>query len=597
MDRTVTRYVFASCALSVVAFGIAAALLGSATSGPWTVLAFAAAIAVAERVELHFTFDRVSAHFSLTEIATTAGLLLTSPAALVFAAPIGMVVAQISRRRAPIKMIFNIAVFAGCASVAAMLVAAMPATAPLVGERSVPAALVGMGAFVVLNFAVMTGLVTRLGGPPARESLRDQAPLSAATAAGTVGVGVILAGLVRSQPALVPFLLAPAAAVYLAAHNAVRARTLLESLRADHDRLDRVVDGASDGIVLLDQQGEVQVWNAAMERLTGLSTADVVDRPVAQVLTSGARAGPHGVVGRWLIDEAHAYGPRRGLDASLTHVDGTRTEVRESHALVFDERGRCTGDVIVVRDISRQRELERLRGDFVARVSHELRTPLTPIRGFAGVLLRRGAALPAEQRQEALERIVERSDHLAEVVEDLLLVTRLDQGRVDDLVHARPADLREVVEAATDATRTREPARMVTLTVTPGIGLALADPARVRQIVDVLLDNACRYAADDTPVEVELGQRGDDIEVRVSDHGPGVPRDQHEQIFEQFHRLEDPMTMRTSGVGLGLFIGRRLAQAMHGGLRIEPPRPAGGATFVLSLPTAEPVAHTDHAAG
>ncbi|MEX2628185.1 MAG: ATP-binding protein [Ilumatobacteraceae bacterium] len=244
---------------------------------------------------------------------------------------------------------------------------------------------------------------------------------------------------------------------------------------------------------------------------------------------------------------------------------------------------------MVIRDVSKQRELERLRGDFVARVSHELRTPLTPIRGFASVLLRKGDQLDAAGRQEALERIVERSDHLAGVVEDLLLVTRLGQHELTDLVHPVPTDLEPLLDKTVASFVEREPGRTIAFSAVPGTGEALADPERTRQVVSALLDNACRYSPDDAPIEVTLEQSGDDICVRVLDSGPGIPREFRQSIFEQFHRLEDPLTMRTGGVGLGLFIGRRLTQAMHGTLDLEDVPGATGSCFVIRLPAAIPV--------
>jgi signal transduction histidine kinase len=128
------------------------------------------------------------------------------------------------------------------------------------------------------------------------------------------------------------------------------------------------------------------------------------------------------------------------------------------------------------------------------------------------------------------------------------------------------------------------------VSITPGTGEALADPERTRQILDALLDNAERYTPNDSPIEVEVDEDDDDVRVRVIDHGPGIPREHHDTVFEQFQRLENPLTMRTGGVGLGLFLGRRLAEAMHGRLELEPPRHGHGTVAVLRLPTAEPAA-------
>ncbi|GGI02676.1 sensor histidine kinase [Egicoccus halophilus] len=547
------------------------------------------AIAAGERIELRFTFDRATIALTLVEAAIAAGLLLTSPTEAVVATGLGMLGGQTLRRLDLVKTSFNTAQAMVGTAAAATILHLAPPIGPLVNDLPVFAVIAGMIAYVGVNAVAMLGLVTITDGPLGREGLLRQLPLLGTIALGNTAIGVVLAALLIVQPALAPLFLVPLAAIYFAAHGVQRTSDLLERVRTDRDRLTRVIDGTADGIVLLDRDGTIQVWNAAMEELTGLTADRVVNRPVERVLTPSLREGDSEVSGRWLIDEAHEGAQHREFDARIRHVDGRAHEVRENHSLLFDDRGRCIGDVVVVRDVTKQRELERLRGDFVARVSHELRTPLTPIRGFASVLLRKGDQLDVSSRQEALERIVERSDHLAAVVEDLLLVTRLDQQEIDDLVHPVPTDLEPVLEELIETFAEREPTRTILFSAEPGTGAALADPARARQIVAALLDNACRYSPQDAPVEVTLDQTGDDIRVRVIDSGPGVPREHRQSIFEQFHRLEDPLTMRTGGVGLGLFIGRRLAQAMHGELDLELTKPATGSRFVLRLPAAIPV--------
>jgi PAS domain S-box-containing protein len=589
-DQTrVNRYIagwVAAAGAAVVALGAWTGIPSEISAGLLILLLIAV---IAERVELSFHFERAGASYTLNEAAFAAALLLLPPIHVVIVAGGGATIAHLSRRFGLQKVAFNSAQITVGAATAAAIVSAFPVVGPTVDGTPVLAALLGMGVYAVINTVAFAGLMLRLGGREMLDAVRPQIPMTLAATLGTTSVGIVGAALWVANPWLVGLLLTPAGAIHLAAKGQLRAASLLEQLRADHERLTRIVDGAHDGILLLDRTGTVQVWNPAMEAMTGLPADRVVDRAIERVLTDTVREGDAPVRGRWLVDTAHIGATRREHDAKLRHVDGSVREVRETHSLVFDERGRCTGDVVVVRDVSRQRELERLRGDFVARVSHELRTPLTPIRGFANILLKRGAHLDPDQRHDALERIVERADHLSDLVEDLLLVTRLDRRDLDELVHARPAPLGPVLDAAADNIRVRDPGRTIAIHIAPGTGDALADPERVRQVIEVLLDNACQYSPDDTPIEVELDQVGDDVRVRVIDHGPGIPREQRETVFEQFHRLEDPLTMRTGGVGLGLFIGRRLAEAMHGSLHVEDPRTGRGSVFVLHLPAAEPV--------
>lgn len=596
MATAIQRYVLVWVALAVAAVTAALALLEPPVPDALPLAAFVVAVAVAERITLRFELERADIGYTLIEVPVTAGLVLLDPGHAIVGAVLGMALAYATQLGAPGKIAYNVAQTAVGTSAAALVLTITPPTGPLVGDHPVLGVVGGMTVYVLINVGAMAGLLHQLG-PGAPTTLREQIPLTAGTMLGAVAVGIVLAELMITHPALVPFLLAPVGAIHLAGRGSVRAANLLEATRAEHVRLERIVDGASDGILLLDQDGVVQVWNPAMAAMTGLPGELTVGRQVARVLTSAVRVADHPVEGRWFIDEAHEGAAVRDVQARLRHVDGSERVVVESHALVFDDRGRCTGDVVVVRDVSRQQELERLRSDFVARVSHELRTPLTPIRGFASVLLRRGHQLDEKQRREALERIVERADHLGEVVEDLLLVTRVDSDDLDELVRPVPRDLGALVEDAVDELRARNPRRPVTVMIDPELPRALADPERTRQILTVVLDNADRYTPDDAPVEVEVALRDEDVRVHVVDHGPGIPDEHRERIFEQFQRLENPLTMRTGGVGLGLFLARRLAEAMHGRLELAPARRDRGCEVILSLPTAEPVRRPENHAG
>jgi PAS domain S-box-containing protein len=581
------RYVAAIVAAAIVAVSGLALLVGVpfARPGGFVLLLFVAILA--ERTEVEFRTDRTTAGFSLIEVAVTAGLLLAPPVHVVVAVVVAMLVSHPSFLRTPIKVAYNLGYVALGTAMAGFVVTSFPAIGPLVGGRSVLGVVLGMVAYGLTSLLAFSGLLARLQGQHAASTMRRQLLMHSAATLGTTSVGIVLAALWVMQPALVPFVVAPAAAVHLAMRSSLRAAELLAAQRAEHDRLVRVVDGASDGILLIDAEGRIQVWNPAMARLTGKPDRQVVDRHAADVLTDDVRSDAPPVRGRWTVEQAREHVPFLELDAALTDGEGQRREVRESHTFTFDDRGRCTGAVVVIRDVSRQRELERLRSDFVARVSHELRTPLTPIRGFASVLLRRGEQLDEDQRAEALTRIVDRADHLHGLVEDLLLVTRLDQEDVDELVHAGPTDLARLVRTSVEECIAAT-GRTITVSGTDDLPHAHADPDRAKQVLDAVLDNAARYSEPDTPIEVEADRQGDDVRVRIVDHGPGIPSSQRQAVFERFNRLEDPMTMQTSGVGVGLFLGRRLAEAMHGTLEVLDTPPGDGATLELRLPVARP---------
>ena len=225
---------------------------------------------------------------------------------------------------------------------------------------------------------------------------------------------------------------------------------------------------------------------------------------------------------------------------------------------------------------------ERLRR-FVADASHELRTPLTSIRGYAE-LFRRGAASRPEDLAVAMRRIESEAGRMGGLVEDLLLLARLDEGRPLDRA---PVDLAVLARDAAADARAVAPERPIGVTVS-GPAVVAGDDARLRQVVGNLVRNALAHTPAGTPFEIVVHPNGDrTVALEVTDHGPGLPPGQEERVFDRFWRA-DPSRQRggaPGGAGLGLSIVQALVGA-HGGQVTALPTPGGGATFRVQLPTA-----------
>ncbi len=227
---------------------------------------------------------------------------------------------------------------------------------------------------------------------------------------------------------------------------------------------------------------------------------------------------------------------------------------------------------------------------FVADASHELRTPLTSIRGYAE-LLRKGAFDDEPDRRRAAERIEHEAARMSLLVNDLLLLARLDQGR--PLQRAR-VDLGHVVTEAVEAARTVDPARPVSLTATDGV-VVEGDASRLRQVADNLLRNAAEHTPPATPVHVTVAAQGAWAVLEVADEGPGLGPEQGAHVFDRFYRGSEART--GEGTGLGLSIVAALAVAHGGGARVGDGS-GPGAVFVVELPLApEPGAQEPDRAG
>ncbi|HEX5949678.1 MAG TPA: ATP-binding protein, partial [Actinomycetota bacterium] len=229
----------------------------------------------------------------------------------------------------------------------------------------------------------------------------------------------------------------------------------------------------------------------------------------------------------------------------------------------------------------RQASEERLRR-FVADASHELRTPLTSVQGYAE-LFRRGAADDPEALRTAMRRIEEEGSRMGDLVDELALLARLDQGRQ---LEREPVDLAALARAAVDGAQAADPDRPIDLDA-DGPVTVLGDEGRLRQVADNLLANARVHTPADTPVRVRVRVEGDDAVLEVEDDGPGIIPEDAERVFERFYRAESSRSREFGGAGLGLSIVAAVAAAHDGSARFEP-APSGGARFVVRIPRSGP---------
>jgi two-component system OmpR family sensor kinase len=223
-------------------------------------------------------------------------------------------------------------------------------------------------------------------------------------------------------------------------------------------------------------------------------------------------------------------------------------------------------------------ESERQLRRFVADASHELRTPLTSIRGYAE-MLRRGAAESPQDAATARRRIEEESVRMSILVDDLLLLARLDQGRP---LERKPVDLQKIARDTCDDARAVAPRRDINLLGNDPLTV-VGDDLRLRQVVGNLVRNAIIHTPPESPIEVELATSDGHALLSVVDHGPGLPAGEERRIFEPFHRADPGRSRDRGGSGLGLSIVAAVVSA-HGGTVEVVPTDGGGATFRLELP-------------
>ncbi|HSC49930.1 MAG TPA: ATP-binding protein [Gaiellaceae bacterium] len=337
-----------------------------------------------------------------------------------------------------------------------------------------------------------------------------------------------------------------------------------------------VLEHVADGVLLLDRNGVVRLWNPAAEAITFIAAGDVVGRPASDAIP-GWKAAVETV--------PVSASPDPGHDEVLIPIETSRGErwIAISGVRFFG------GTVYAFRDLTDTRRLEEIKADFIATASHELRTPLAAVYGAAQTLLRHDFALDETGRERFVSLIADESERLGRIVNEILLANQLDAGRLD--LESEPFDPHDLVERVVEATRMHAPPSVSLEVDAPeGLSAVAADADKVRQVVVNLVENAIKYSPDGGRVEVGVEEGDGAIRFHVRDEGLGVAPEDQERIFEKFYRADPQMVRGVGGTGLGLYICKELIDRMGGRIWVEP-NGDRGSNFVFELPTAEVMAH------
>jgi PAS domain S-box-containing protein len=361
------------------------------------------------------------------------------------------------------------------------------------------------------------------------------------------------------------------AALAAGAASALANAELYQRVTQEKERSDAILGNIADGIVAVDRDGDVVLWNAAAERITGVAAEEALGRPPVEILQRRLESDADVPAGDRLVRIA------RGTEEVWLSL---------TEAVMRDPTGAVSGRIFAFRDISRELAVEQMKSDFVAAVSHELRTPLTSIYGFAETLLRADVAFGEEERRTFLGYIASEAERLTQIVDKLLNVARLEGG--DVAVELAPTDVRSVVEdvvAGMPAAKAGNEHRFVLEFPDEPLD-AQADREKLRQVLTQLVENAVNYSPAGGTVTISGRRVEGAIELEVADEGVGIPHAEQERIFRKFYRGDAARRDgRIGGTGLGLFIAQGLVAAMGGRIWVNSTEGAG-AMFAFSIPAA-----------
>jgi len=329
-----------------------------------------------------------------------------------------------------------------------------------------------------------------------------------------------------------------------------------------------------EGIVVVDGVGRIMRLNRSAVRFLDVEPDAALGKSIEETVRS-----PY--LQEFIKKTLAATEPVEG-DIVLRSEGGDR--FFQAHGTLLRDAGnKSIGAVIVLNDVTRLQRLEGIRRDFVANVSHELRTPITSIKGFVETL-RDGAVRRPADAEKFLEIVAKQADRMNSIIEDLLLLSRLEQDARETKVTLESAPVKGVILEAVRVCEPKAHAKDIRIAVDCPEGLvARINTALLEQAIINLIDNAIKYSEPGCPVGVEAGERDDEVTISVRDRGCGIEPEHLPRIFERFYRIDKARSRKLGGTGLGLAIVKHIVQA-HGGTVTVESAPGRETTFSIHLP-------------
>src|SRR5699024_1554614 len=338
------------------------------------------------------------------------------------------------------------------------------------------------------------------------------------------------------------------------------------------EQLSTVVDNTESGLVLIDEKGYIHLVNRKFISMFRIGPKDYVGHLYYEAMH-------HDEIHK-TVQETFLY--ERNVKRAFTHINGIdRNYIEIVGAPIFDEKGMLKGAVLVFYDITEFKKLELMRKDFVANVSHELRTPITSIAGFAEALVE-DSIDDEETRKKFLKIIYEEGKRLQLLIEDLLILSRLEQDEFQ--LHVSNVNISEVLEDVVPLIKQQAEQNEINFHVSidknPSI---VADSQKLKQILINLLANAVSYTPTNGTVQLRIDEAKDQLRIRVSDTGIGIDKEDIPRIFERFYRVDKARSRDTGGTGLGLAITKHIVEVHKGTIKVESELNKG-TTFTVLLP-------------
>lgn len=355
-------------------------------------------------------------------------------------------------------------------------------------------------------------------------------------------------------------------------------------MRQEKAKDEAILDCIGDGMFATDKTGQIILFNKAAEEMLGVEAKDVIGKLYFTVIPAETQSGEVPPDNERMTMSAMRLGQKKSGVFYYFRKDHTKFPVATTAAPTIFNR-EIVGSITIFRDITKEKELEKAKDDFVLLASHQLRTPMTAIKGFLSMIIGGDYGEVPEKMAKPLHEIANASERMIALINNILNISRIESGRTPFMF--TDFDVTEVVRAVQSSLLALARQKNIEFLVADSQPLSVqADADKVRQILENLIGNAIKFT-DKGSVNVSFQTEGDFIKILVSDTGVGIPPEDHEKLFNKFQQLSSNQTGQSSGTGLGLYISQQLTQKMGGDLHLSQSVLNKGTTFVISLPVSD----------
>lgn len=362
-----------------------------------------------------------------------------------------------------------------------------------------------------------------------------------------------------------------------------RLRSSYQRIALEKQRDEILLESMGEGMIALDEKGVIVLINNSAIDMLNLKDKEVVGTLVHKAFALYTATGKKPLIAHDRPEMMVLHGKKPHTDVFSFQVEGGKPLMIYVNASPVTINDVTAGAIVILRDVTREREVDRMKTEFISLASHQLRTPLSAIKWFTEMLLAGDAGKLKKDQQEFAQNIYDSSERMIQLVSSLLNISRIESGRI--IINPRPTDLRELINGIVNdlKAKTEEKQQTLIISVHKELPKIKLDPRLIGQVYLNLLTNAIKYTPKGGEITVFVSRKDGEIVSQVTDNGYGIPKSEQGKVFQKFFRAENAVKVETDGTGLGLYLIKAVIESSGGKIWFESAE-GKGTTFWFSLP-------------